>query len=293
MKTLPFTGSGVAIVTPFDGNKTNYDILGELIEWHIASGTDAIIICGTTGEASTMPDEEHLAAIEYTVKKSAGRIKVIAGTGSNETAHAVALSKRAEELGADALLQVTPYYNKTTQKGLVAHFGAIANSVKIPIILYNVPSRTGVSISIDALKELAKIDNIVAIKEASGNISYTAKVAAEVPELYIYSGNDDMIVPIMSLGGKGVISVLANVMPKETHEMCAAYLEGDTTKATKMQLEYLDLINKLFIEVNPIPVKTALNLMGKNAGNLRLPLTDMEEKNLEALKASMAKYGLI
>lgn len=293
MKTLPFTGSGVAIVTPFDGNKTNYDVLGELIEWHIASGTDAIIICGTTGEASTMPDEEHLAAIEYTVKKSAGRIKVIAGTGSNETAHAVALSKRAEELGADALLQVTPYYNKTTQKGLVAHFGAIANSVKIPIILYNVPSRTGVSISIDALKELAKIDNIVAIKEASGNISYTAKVAAEVPELYIYSGNDDMIVPIMSLGGKGVISVLANVMPKETHEMCAAYLEGDTTKATKMQLEYLDLINKLFIEVNPIPVKTALNLMGKNAGNLRLPLTDMEEKNLEALKASMAKYGLI
>ncbi len=293
MKTLPFTGSGVAIVTPFDGDKTNYDVLGELIEWHIASGTDAIIICGTTGEASTMPDEEHLAAIEYTVKKAAGRIKVIAGTGSNETAHAVALSKRAEELGADALLQVTPYYNKTTQKGLVAHFSTIANAVKIPIILYNVPSRTGVSISIDALKALAKIDNIVAIKEASGNISYTAKVAAEVPELYIYSGNDDMIIPIMSLGGKGVISVLANVMPKETHEMCAAYLEGDTAKATSMQLEYLDLINKLFIEVNPIPVKTALNLMGKNAGNLRLPLIDMDEKNLEALKASMAKYGLI
>lgn len=293
MKTLPFTGSGVAIVTPFDGDKTNYDVLGELIEWHIASGTDAIIICGTTGEASTMPDEEHLAAIEYTVKKAAGRIKVIAGTGSNETAHAVVLSKRAEELGADALLQVTPYYNKTTQKGLVAHFSTIANAVKIPIILYNVPSRTGVSISIDALKALAKIDNIVAIKEASGNISYTAKVAAEVPELYIYSGNDDMIIPIMSLGGKGVISVLANVMPKETHEMCAAYLEGDTAKATSMQLEYLDLINKLFIEVNPIPVKTALNLMGKNAGNLRLPLIDMDEKNLEALKASMAKYGLI
>ena len=293
MKTLPFTGSGVAIVTPFDGNKTNYDVLGELIEWHIASGTDAIIICGTTGEASTMPDEEHLAAIEYTVKKSAGRIKAIAGTGSNETAHAIALSKRAEELGADALLQVTPYYNKTTQKGLVAHFSAIANAVNIPIILYNVPSRTGVSISIDALKELVKLDNIVAIKEASGNIAYTAKVAAEVPELYIYSGNDDMIIPVMSLGGKGVISVLANVMPKETHEMCAAYLDGDTTKATKMQLEYLDLINKLFIEVNPIPVKTALNLMGKNVGNLRLPLIDMEEKNLEALKTSMKKYGLI
>ena len=292
-KKLPFTGSGVAIVTPFDGQKTNYDALGELIEWHIANKTDAIIICGTTGEASTMPDEEHLAAIEYTVKKAAGRIPVIAGTGSNETAHAVALSKSAEKLGADGLLQVTPYYNKTTQKGLIAHFTAIANAVNIPIILYNVPSRTGVNISIPVLKELAKIDNIVAIKEASGNISYTVKVAAEVPELYIYSGNDDMIVPVMSLGGKGVISVLANVMPKETHEMCEAYLNGNCDKETKMQLEYLELINDLFIEVNPIPVKTALNLMGKNAGNLRLPLVDMEEGNLEKLKKSLAKHGLI
>ena len=292
-KVLPFTGSGVAIVTPFDGDKTNYDVLGELIEWHIASGTDAIIICGTTGEASTMPDEEHLEAIRFTVQKAAGRIKVIAGTGSNETAHAIELSKKAEEYGADGLLQVTPYYNKTTQKGLVAHFGAIANAVNIPIILYNVPSRTGVSISIEALKELAKIDNIVAIKEASGNISYTAKIAAEVPELYIYSGNDDMIVPVMSLGGKGVISVLANVMPKETHDMCRAYLDGDCARATKMQLEYLELINNLFIEVNPIPVKTAMNLMGKNTGNLRLPLVDMADKNLEILKASLKKYNLI
>ncbi|MGN0182008.1 MAG: 4-hydroxy-tetrahydrodipicolinate synthase [Candidatus Ornithomonoglobus sp.] len=292
-KTLPFTGSAVAIVTPFDGNKTNYDVLGELIEWHIASGTDAIVICGTTGEASTMPDEEHLAAIKFTAEKAAGRIKVIAGTGSNETAHAIALSKKAEEYGVDGLLQVTPYYNKTTQKGLVAHFTAIANAVSIPIILYNVPSRTGVSISIEALKELAKVENIVAIKEASGNISYTARVAAEVPELYIYSGNDDMIIPIMSLGGKGVISVLANVMPKETHEMCQAYLDGDCAKATRMQLDYLELCNKLFIEVNPIPVKTALNLMGKNVGNLRLPLIDMEEKNLEALKAALRKYNLI
>lgn len=292
-KVLPFTGSGVAIVTPFDGNKTNYDVLGELIEWHIASGTDAIIICGTTGEASTMPDEEHLEAIRFTVQKAAGRIKVIAGTGSNETAHAIELSKKAEEYGADGLLQVTPYYNKTTQKGLVAHFGAIANAVNIPIILYNVPSRTGVSISIEALKELAKIDNIVAIKEASGNISYTAKIAAEVPELYIYSGNDDMIIPVMSLGGKGVISVLANVMPKETHDMCRAYLDGDCARATKMQLEYLELINNLFIEVNPIPVKTAMNLMGKNTGNLRLPLVDMADKNLEILKASLKKYNLI
>lgn len=230
-KVLPFTGSGVAIVTPFDGEKTNYDALGELIEWHIANDTDSIIICGTTGEASTMPDEEHLAAIEYTVKKVNGRVPVIAGTGSNETRHAIELSQKAEALGADGLLQVTPYYNKTTQKGLVAHFTAIANSVKIPVILYNVPSRTGVNISIPALKELAKVENIVAIKEASGNISYTAQVAAEVPELYIYSGNDDMIIPVMSLGGKGVISVLANVMPKETHDMCQAYLDGDNEKA--------------------------------------------------------------
>lgn len=292
-KTLPFTGSGVAIVTPFDGQKTNYDALGELIEWHIENKTDAIIICGTTGEASTMPDAEHLGAIEYTVKKVAGRIPVIAGTGSNETLHAIELSKKAEELGVDGLLQVTPYYNKATQKGLVAHFSAIANAVSIPVILYNVPSRTGVNISVAALKELAKVDNIVAIKEASGNISYTAQVAAEVPELYIYSGNDDMIIPIMSLGGKGVISVLANVMPKETHDMCQAYLDGDCATATKMQLEYLELVNNLFIEVNPIPVKTALNLMGKNVGNLRLPLTDMEEGNLNKLKASLKKHNLI
>lgn len=292
-KTLPFTGSGVAIVTPFDGDTTNYDVLGELIEWHIAEGTDAIIICGTTGEASTMPDSEHLAAIEYTVKKAAGRIPVIAGTGSNETRHAVELSKRAEELGVDGLLQVTPYYNKTTQKGLVAHFSAIANAVKVPIILYNVPSRTGVNISIPVLKELAKLENIVAIKEASGNISYTAQVAAEVPELYIYSGNDDMIVPVMSLGGKGVISVLANVMPKETHNMCQAYIDGDCATATKMQIELLDLVNALFIEVNPIPVKTALKLMGKNVGNLRLPLVDMADDTLAKLKAIMQKHALI
>lgn len=292
-KTLPFTGSGVAIVTPFDGNKTNYDALGELIDWQVENGTDAIIICGTTGEASTMPDAEHLAAIEYTVERVAKRVPVIAGTGSNETAHAIELSKKAEELGADGLLQVTPYYNKTTQKGLIAHFGAIADAVNIPIILYNVPSRTGVNISIPVLKELAKRDNIVAIKEASGNIGYTAQVAAEVPELYIYSGNDDMIVPVMSLGGKGVISVLANVMPKETHELCKAYLDGECTKATKMQLDLLDLVNALFIEVNPIPVKTAINLMGKNGGNLRLPLVDMADDTLAKLKAVMAKHSLI
>lgn len=293
-KVLPFTGSGVAIITPFDGNKTNYDELGKLIEMHIANKTDAIIICGTTGEASTMPDEEHLAAIEYTVKKAAGRICVVAGTGSNDTAHAVALSKKADALGADALLQVTPYYNKATQKGLVAHFGAVAEAVSIPIILYNVPSRTGVSISIDTLKELAaKYENIVGVKEASGNISYTAKVAAEVPELYIYSGNDDMIVPVLSLGGKGVISVVANIMPEETHNICKYYFDGEVDKSRELQLKMLDLINKLFIEVNPIPVKTAMNMMGFNAGNLRMPLTDMSESNKEALRQSMINMGLL
>lgn len=291
-KTLPFTGAGVAIITPFDGNKTNYDELGRIIENQIAGGTDAIVICGTTGEASTMPDAEHLAAIEYAVKKTAKRIPVIAGTGSNDTAHAIELSKKAEELGADAILSVTPYYNKASQKGLIAHFTAIANAISIPVILYNVPSRTGVSFAIDTLKELSKIENIVAIKEASGNISYTAKVAAEVPDLYIYSGNDDMIVPILSLGGKGVISVLSNVMPKETHEMCANYFAGNTAEATAIQLKYLDLINKLFIEVNPIPVKTAMNMLGYNAGNLRLPLCEMEEKNKETLKQAMINAGL-
>ena len=292
-KILPFTGSAVAIVTPFDGNKTNFDVLGDMIEWHIENGTDAIVICGTTGEASTMPDPEHLAAIKFTAERAAGRITVIAGTGSNETAHAIALSKKAEEYGVNGLLQVTPYYNKTTQKGLVEHFTAIANSVKIPIILYNVPSRTGMNISIDTLKKLAEVENIVGIKEASGDIGYVAKIAAEVPELYIYSGNDDMIVPTMSLGGKGVISVFANIMPKEAHELCAAYLDGDVKKATDMQLTYLDLMNKLFIEVNPIPVKTAMRLMGWKVGNLRLPLAEMEEKNLAALTAALRKYNLI
>lgn len=292
-KILPFTGSGVAIVTPFDENKTNYDALGELIEMQIANDTDAIIICGTTGEASTMPDQEHLSAIEYAVNKTAKRVPVIAGTGSNDTAHAVELSKKAAELGADGILTVTPYYNKTTQKGLVSHFGTIANSVDIPVILYNVPSRTGMNISVPALKELSKIENIVAIKEASGNISYTAEVAASVPDIYIYSGNDDIIVPIMSLGGKGVISVLANVAPKQTHDMCSLYLGGEVEKSAALQLELLDLINALFIEVNPVPVKTALKLMGYNVGNLRAPLCDMEEKNLETLKKAMQKHGLI
>lgn len=291
-KTLPFTGSGVAIVTPFDGLKTNYDELGRLIEYHISNKTDSIIICGTTGEASTMPDAEHLAAIEYTVKKVNKRIPVIAGTGSNDTAHAIELTKKAEELGADGILSVTPYYNKTTQNGLVQHFTAIAESVKIPVILYNVPSRTGMSFSIDTLKKLAKVENIAAVKEASGNISYMAKVAAEVPELYIYSGNDDMIVPALSLGGKGVISVVANILPEETHNICEYYFNGDVEKSRDLQLKMLDLINSLFIEVNPVPIKTAMNLLGFNAGNLRMPLVEMDSTNLETLKKSMTDFGL-
>ncbi len=292
MKTLPFTGSGVAIVTPFTEDGVNFDELGRLIEMHIANKTDAIIICGTTGEASTMPDAEHLATIEYTIKKANGRIPVIAGTGSNDTAHAIELTKKAEEMGADGILSVTPYYNKTTQKGLVAHFTAIANAVKIPVILYNVPSRTGMTFAIDTLKQLSKVQNIVAVKEASGNISYTAKVAAEVPDLYIYSGNDDMIVPVMSLGGKGVISVVANIMPEETHNICEYFLNGDAVKACKLQLDMLELINNLFIEVNPVPIKTAMNVLGYSAGKLRMPLVDMEEKNLETLKKSLEKMGV-
>ncbi|MBQ2663728.1 MAG: 4-hydroxy-tetrahydrodipicolinate synthase [Clostridia bacterium] len=291
-KVLPFTGAAVAIVTPFDGLRTNFDELGRLIEFNIENGTDAIVICGTTGEASTMPDEEHLAAIEYTVKKVKGRIPVIAGTGSNDTPHAIELSKKAEAYGVDAVLSVTPYYNKTSQRGLVAHFTAIANAIKIPVILYNVPSRTGMSFDIDTLKELAKVENIVAIKEASGNISYMARVAAEVPELYIYSGNDDMIVPTLSLGGKGVISVLSNVMPKEAHDICEYYFNGEVEKSRDLQLRLLELINNLFIEVNPVPVKTALNLMGFNAGNLRMPLVPMAEANLEKLKKSMTDAGI-
>lgn len=292
MKTLPFTGSAVAIVTPFKGLEVDYDKLGELIEMHIAHKTDAIVICGTTGEASTMPNEEHIEVIEYTVKKANGRIHVVAGTGSNDTAHAIYLTKEAERVGADSILSVTPYYNKANARGLVEHFKAIANCTKLPIILYNVPSRTGMSFSIDSLKELAKVENIVAIKEASGNISYAAKVAKEVPELYMYSGNDDMIVPMMSLGSKGVISVVANILPNETHDMCMKYIEGDVAGALKLQLDMLDVINDLFIEVNPVPVKAGMNVLGYEVGNLRLPLAEPDEKNLAKLTASMNAYGV-
>lgn len=292
MKKPIFTGSGVAIVTPFTNDGVDYDKLGELIEFHIANKTDAIIICGTTGEASTMPDEEHLSVIKYTVEKTNGRIPVIAGTGSNDTPHAIKLSQAAESYGCDGLLIVTPYYNKTTKKGLYLHYKAIAESVNIPIILYNVPGRTKMSFAIDTLKELAKIDNIVGIKEASGDISYLTHVAAEVSELAIYSGNDDMVVPTLSVGGVGVISVAANIIPEDMHEMCQSYFDGDVKKSAAMQLRALDLIDKLFIEVNPVPVKNAMNMLGYNVGPLRMPLCDLEDENAEKVKKSMVEYGL-
>lgn len=295
MKNTIFTGAGVAIITPFTADgQIDFDGLGKLIDEQIENGTDAILICGTTGESATMTDEEHKACIKYAIEKTAKRVPVIAGTGSNDTKYAIELSKDAEELGADALLLVTPYYNKSTQRGLIAHFTAIADSVNIPIILYNIPGRTGVNLDIPTIAKLAEHKNITAVKEASGNISYAAKLfAACGDKIDVYSGNDDMIVPLMSLGAKGVISVLSNVAPAATHEMAQAALDGDYKKAAKMQLEWLDLINALFIEVNPIPVKEALNLMGKPSGECRMPLCSMEEKNLLVLKSALEKHGLI
>ncbi len=288
-----FTGSGVALITPFNEKGVDFDALGKLIDFQLENKTDAIIICGTTGEASTMPDAEHISTIEYTVDRVAGRIPVIAGTGSNDTAHGANLCKMAEKAGADGLLLVTPYYNKATQKGLAQHYSTLAAAVDLPIILYNVPSRTGMGIDVATVKALAGVEQIVGMKDATGNISYTAQLAAECPDIDIYSGNDDMIVPIMSLGGKGVISVLANVMPAETHDMCELYMKGDQAGALKLQLDLLDLIKALFVEVNPIPAKTAINLMGMNGGKFRLPLCEMSEGNLEVLKAALKAHNLI
>ncbi len=295
MKNTIFTGAAIAIITPMNADgSVNYDELGCIIDDQIANSTDAIVICGTTGEASTMTDEEHLECIRYAVEKTAKRVPVIAGTGSNDTAYAVKLSKEAEEVGADGLLLVTPYYNKTTQKGLIAHFTAIADAVNIPIVLYNIPGRTGMGMEVSTIKKLAEHRNIVAVKEASGNISYAAKLIAECGDVIdVYSGNDDMIVPLMSLGAKGVISVLSHVIPKQTHDMVQYCLDNNYAEATKLQIEYLDLINNLFIEVNPIPVKEAMNMMGWNAGSCRLPLCDMSDEHKEVLRASMAKHGLI
>ncbi len=295
MKNTIFTGAAIAIITPMNADGSiNYDKLGELIDTQIENCTDAIVICGTTGEASTMTDEEHLECIRFAVKRTAGRVPVIAGTGSNDTRYAIELSKEAEEIGADALLLVTPYYNKSTQKGIIQHFTAIADAVNIPIILYNIPGRTGVNMEVSTIKELAKHKNIVAVKEASGNISYTAKLIAECgDEIDVYSGNDDMIVPIMSLGGKGVISVLSHVIPKQTHMMVQYCLENNYAEATKLQMEYLDLCNDLFIEVNPIPVKEAMNMIGFAAGPCRMPLCEMTDEHKAALRATLAKHGLI
>ncbi|MBQ8298251.1 MAG: 4-hydroxy-tetrahydrodipicolinate synthase [Ruminococcus sp.] len=295
MKNTIFTGAGIAIITPFNEDGTiNFDCLGKMIDNQIESGTDAIIICGTTGEASTMSDDEHLECIKFAVKHTAGRVPVIAGTGSNDTKYAVELSKEAEAAGADGLLVVTPYYNKATQKGLILHFNAIADAVNIPIILYNIPGRTGMSIEVSTVKELAKHKNIVGLKEASGNISYAAKLLAECGDVIdVYSGNDDIIVPMMSLGAKGVISVLSHVIPKETHMMTQYCLENNFAEAAKLQLEYMDLINNLFIEVNPIPVKEAMNMMGVNVGPCRMPLCEMTDDHKAALKASLVKHGLV
>lgn len=287
-----FKGSGVALVTPFTDDGVNYDVLDKLLDFHLENSTDAIIACGTTGEASTMTDDEKNGVIEYVVKKVNGRIPVIAGTGSNDTRHSVEMSRNAEKLGADALLVITPYYNKTTQKGLIEHFTKIADSVNIPIIIYNVPSRTGLNVLPQTLAELKKHPNIAGVKEASGDISQIAEVARLCGnDFAIYSGNDDQVVPIMALGGLGVISVTANIMPKEVHDMAAAFLEGEVKKSLELQLKLNPLNKALFIEVNPIPVKTAMNLIGMNAGSLRLPLTDMEPKNLEILKSRLVEYG--
>jgi len=295
MKNTIFTGAGVAIVTPMnDDGSINYEGLGKLIDFNIYNGTDAIIICGTTGESSTMTDEEHKECIRYAVERTAKRVPVIAGTGSNDTAYAVALSKEAEELGADAVLVVTPYYNKTSQAGLIAHFTAIADSINIPMILYNIPGRTNLNIAIDTFVELAKHPNIVAVKEAGGNINYFAKIIEACGDsLDVYSGDDGMTVPVMSIGGKGVISVLSNIMPKETHNLCQLCFDNDFAAAGKEQIRLLDLMNSLFIDVNPIPVKEALNIMGMQAGPCRMPLVPMSDKARETLKASMKKINLI
>lgn len=290
-----FTGAGVAIVTPMKENgEVNFEKLGEILEEQIAGQTDAIIICGTTGESSTLTHEEHLDAIKYTIDKVNKRIPVIAGTGSNCTQTAIYLSQEAEKYGADGLLLVTPYYNKATQKGLIEHYTAIANSVKLPIILYNVASRTGCNIEPKTAAYLAEhVENIVAIKEASGNISQVAEIAALTQgKMDIYSGNDDQIVPILSLGGKGVISVLSNVAPQYTHDIVAKFMEGKVEESRDMQLKALPLIHALFCEVNPIPVKTALNLMGKEVGSLRMPMTEMEEAHQEVLKKAMKDFGI-
>lgn len=289
-----FKGSGVAIITPFNENGIDYEKLRELLEWHIKESTDAIIICGTTGEAATMTEQEKKDAIKFTVDVINKRIPVIAGTGGNNTKAAIEMSLYAESVGVDGLLVVTPYYNKTNAEGLIMHFKAINDAVKTPIILYNVPGRTNMNITPETLLKLIQLNNVIAIKEASGDLSQVAKMKALCQDkIEIYSGNDDLIIPTLSLGGIGVISVAANIIPKEIHDMCDLYLNGDCFKATKLQLDYLELLNDLFIETNPIPVKTAMNIMKMNVGELRLPLYKMNDKNKKTLENTLKKYNLI
>ena len=295
MKSPIFTGAGVAIITPFTADgKVNEKVLAEIIEYQIAHSTDAIVICGTTGESATLDHNEHTQAIKVAVDVTAGRIPVIAGTGSNDTAYALKLSNDAEKLGVDGLLMVTPYYNKASQEGLIKHFNYVADRVSTPIILYNVPSRTGCEIKPETYAELAKHKMIYAAKEATGNLSSIAKTISLVPEDFaIYQGNDDQITPIMSLGGKGVISVLSNILPQVAHDIAQTALDGDFKKSAELQLKYLELCNAMFMDVNPIPVKAAMRLMGIDVGPLRLPLCDMTPANTEKLKSVLQKYELI
>lgn len=291
-----FEGAGVALVTPFKANgDVNYDKLEEILEEQIAGGTDAIVICGTTGEASTMSPEEHLSVIKYGCEVVKGRVPVVAGTGSNCTREAVYMSQKAEEAGADGVLLVTPYYNKATQNGLIAHFTTIAEAIKIPALLYHIPGRTGVTMKPETIVSLCKnVPNIVGVKEASGNFSSIATMMNMADGcIDVYSGNDDQIVPLLSMGGKGVISVLSNVAPKQTHDICQKFFDGDVKGSLQMQLDAIPLISALFSEVNPIPVKAAMNMMGKEVGPLRLPLTEMEDAHKEVLKQAMKSYGIL
>lgn len=289
-----FKGSAVALITPFnENNEVDFEKLGELVEYHIENNTDAIVACGTTGEASTLDDAEHLAVIKYVIDKVNKRIPVIAGTGGNNTQHSIYMSQEAEKFGADGLLIITPYYNKGNKSGIKKHFESIAESVNIPIIMYNVPGRTCVNMSPALVAELSKIDNIVGIKEASGNLAQVAEIAGLVPDDFaIYSGNDDSILPLLSLGGSGVISVLANICPQETHDLVNKFFEGDLKGSRDLQLNMKPLIDALFIEVNPVPVKTAANLLGFNVGGLRLPLAEMNSENVEVLKKELINLGL-
>lgn len=293
MSTI-FTGSCVALVTPFRDNKIDFDRFRELIDWHIKNGTDAILVAGTTGETSTLTDQEHLDLLRVAGEHIAGRVPYIAGTGSNDTAYSIMLSKYAEEQGADAVLVINPYYNKSTQKGIYVHIKAIADAIKVPIIVYNVPSRTGANISVSTMQKLAEIPNVQAVKEASGDISQITEIARTCGDkLDVYSGNDDQTLPILSVGGKGIISVSANIIPKDMHDLVAAFMDGDVDKARKMQFD-TNLINlAMFYETNPIPVKTAMRLLGTDTGEMRLPLVEMEEANEARLVEALKEYGLL